>query len=90
MSQQSCQIKEWIPVMCVEWDRPDGQTVHPKGEVAHWVGLIPVGVAGEGVQVGGGVEQKEEIVWMFRSDMACGWNVFEIAHRIVSTCAQKP
>ena len=51
------------------------------------VGLIPGGVAGEDFQVGGGVEQKEEKVGMFRSDMACGWNVFETAHRIVSTCA---
>ena len=28
--------------------------------VAHGFGLIPVSVAGEGVQVGGGVEQREE------------------------------
>ena len=63
---------------------PDG--TH-QGEVAHGFGLIPVSVAGEGVQVGGSVEQKEEKVGMFRSDMACGWHVFEIAHRIVSTCS---
>ena len=43
-----------------------------RGEVAHWVGLIPVGVAGERVQVGGGVEQKEESIGIFRSDMVCG------------------
>ena len=58
-----------------------------RGKVPHWVGLIPVGVAGESVQVGGGVEQKEEKLGMFRSDMACGWNVLENAHRIVSTCS---
>ena len=44
----------------------------PQGEVAHWVGLIPVDVDGESVQVGGGVEQKEGGVGMFRSDMAYG------------------
>ena len=32
-------------------------------EVAHGAGLISASVAGEGVQVGGGVEQKEE-VWI--------------------------
>ena len=36
------------------------------------------------MQVGGGVEQKEERLGMFRSDMA---NVFEVAHKIVSTCS---
>ena len=50
-------------------------------EVAHGVGLIPVSVAGEGVQVGGGVEQKEEKSGLPRCDVACGWNVFENARR---------
>ena len=56
----------------------------PQGGVAQGFGLIPVGVAGAGVQVGGGVEQKEERLGMFRSDMA---NVCEVAHKIVSTCS---
>ena len=42
------------------------------GGVAHGFGLIPVSVAGEGVQVGGGVEKKEEKLGTPRSDMACG------------------
>ena len=40
--------------------------------VAHGFSLIPVSVGGEGVQVGGGVEQKEEKLGTPRSDMACG------------------
>ena len=43
--------------------------------------LIPASVSGEGVQVGGGVEQKEEKLGTPRSDMAYGWNVFENARR---------
>ena len=46
--------------MCLEWVRPDG------------FDLIPVCVAGEGVQVGGGVEQKEEKLGTPRSDMMFG------------------
>ena len=42
------------------------------GGVAHGFGLIPVSVAGEGVQVGGGVEQKGEKLGTLRSDVACG------------------
>ena len=41
-------------------------------EVAHGFGLIPASVAEECVQVGGGVEQKEERLGVPRSDMACG------------------
>ena len=39
--------------------------------VAHGFGLIPVSVAGESVQAGGGVEQKEDKFGIPRSDMAC-------------------
>ena len=42
------------------------------GVVANGFGLIPVSVAGEVVQLGGGVEQKEEKLGTPRSDMACG------------------
>ena len=48
---------------------PDGPS---QSGVAHGLCLIPVSVAGEGVQVGGGVEQKEERLGIPRSDMACG------------------
>ena len=40
--------------------------------VAHGFGPIPVSAAGESVQVGGGVEQKGEMLGTPRSDMACG------------------
>ena len=38
----------------------------------HGFGLSPVSVAEEGVQVGGGVELKEEKLGTPRCDMACG------------------
>ena len=42
---------------------------------AQGVGLIPVSVSGEGVQDGGGVEQKEDRAGTPRRDMMCGENV---------------
>ena len=48
---------------------PDDQTVHPTA-VALWVDLIPVSVAGDVVQVGEDVEQKDETLETPRSDMA--------------------
>ena len=53
----------------MEWGGPEGQTVL---ESRTGFGLIPVSAAGEGVQVGGGVEQKQERLGIPRSDMACG------------------
>ena len=49
--------------------------------VAQGFGLIPVSVAGEGVQGGGGVEQKESKLETPRSDMVRGWKIFENARR---------
>ena len=54
--------------MSLEWGRPDGQTGPPIAK-SHGIGLIPVSVAGEGVQVGGGVELKEEKLGTPRSAM---------------------
>ena len=59
---------------------PDGP---PQGGVAQGFGLIPVGVAGEGVQVGGRIDQKEEELGTPRSDMSCGWCVSENARRMI-------
>ena len=42
----------------------------PNRGVAFWVDLIPINVDGDGVQVGGGVNQKEdETLEIPRSDM---------------------
>ena len=68
--------RTWAHNLCEEWHRPDGQAVHTRAESRRSFGLIPVGVSGEGVLVGGGVEQKEEKIGMFRRDMACGWKCF--------------
>ena len=43
--------------LCLEWSRPDDQTVHPTAEL-HFDNLIPISVAGDGVQVGGGNIQR--------------------------------
>lgn len=50
-------------------------------EVAQGFDLIPVRVDGEGVEVGGGVELKDEKSGLPRSDMVCGWKVFENARK---------
>ena len=53
-------MQSWAHNLRVEWGGPEGQTVHPRAESRTGFGLVPVSAAGEGVQVGGGVEQKQE------------------------------
>ena len=75
-----------VLLLCVEWDRPDGQTVHTKAKSRIGFGLIPVGVAGEGFSKSVEVSNRRRkrsgcsgVTW--RADgMFC-----EIAHRVVST-----
>ena len=65
----------------MEWGSARGPDCPSQSGVAHGIGLIPVSVAGEGEQVGGGVDMKEETSGTPRSDMACGRNALENARR---------
>ena len=62
--------RTWAHNLCLWWSRPESQAVHTSAEL-HGFGLIPVSVSEAGVQVGGGVEQKEVKPGTPRSDMAC-------------------
>ena len=70
-------------ILCLESDRSDRSDGPLHVRVAQVFGLIPVGVAGEGVQVGGSIEQKEEELGTPKSDMSCGWCVSENARRMI-------